>query len=282
MNPTPSIPFAKYHGAGNDFILIDNRRGAYPFSGKEVAWLCHRRFGIGADGLMLLETADKADFRMVYYNADGGISTLCGNGSRCMVAFARHLGIVAGKDVLFEAADGLHQAQLLEDGLIALQMQDVEKVFPEKEGVFLDTGSPHWIVWTPDAAAETVDIKGRAIRNQERFLPGGTNVNFVEKRGRDGLFVRTYERGVEAETLSCGTGVTAAAIAASGTGTGVFDFTIETPGGLLRVSFQKTGPEKAENICLTGPAQLVFEGTVRLADVAPGTVSGRYFPETDT
>lgn len=267
MNPDTVFSFAKYHGAGNDFILIDNRENGYAFSQAEVAALCHRRFGIGADGLMLLETSAKADFRMVYYNADGGISTLCGNGSRCVVAFAQHLGAVESEKIRFEAADGPHEARILPDGRVALEMQPVEAIFPEKDGVFLDTGSPHWVVWTPNAAAERVDEKGRRIRNHERFLPGGTNVNFVERKGPDALFVRTYERGVEAETLSCGTGVTAAAIAAAGTKTGHFNTRIETPGGTLWVRFRKSGPESAENICLTGPAQLVFKGEIRLADV---------------
>jgi len=267
MNPDAIISFAKYHGTGNDFILIDNRDGTHPFSRAEVAALCHRRFGIGADGLMLLEHAEAADFRMVYYNADGGISTLCGNGSRCIVAFAKHLGVVTGGETTFEAADGLHRARILEDGSVALEMQAVEKIFPEIEGVFLDTGSPHWVLWTEDAASEAVDAEGRKIRNEARFAPGGTNVNFVERKGKNALFVRTYERGVEAETLSCGTGVTAAAIAASGKETGDFDFRIETPGGILRVSFHKNGPASAKDICLTGPAQLVFKGEIRLADV---------------
>ncbi len=267
MNPDRLISFAKYHGAGNDFILIDNRQGECEFTRKEVAALCHRRFGIGADGLMLLEKSANADFRMVYYNADGGISTLCGNGSRCIVAFAAQLGIINGSETIFEAADGLHRACLLPDGLVALEMADVAGIFPEKEGVFLDTGSPHWIVWTGNAAAEAIDAKGREIRNRARFAPGGTNVNFVEKRKDETLYVRTYERGVEAETLSCGTGVTAAAIAAAGGETGVFDIQIETPGGRLRVAFEKNSPDKAEKVCLTGPAQLVFSGNFRLADL---------------
>lgn len=264
MNPALNIPFAKYHGAGNDFILIDNRQGEYHFTPEEVARLCHRRFGIGADGLMLLEHSQSGDFRMVYYNADGGISTLCGNGSRCIVAFAAQLGLVNDGETIFEAADGLHRARLLPNRLVALEMADVAGIFPENDGVFLDTGSPHWIVWTENAAAETVDTKGREIRNRERFAPGGTNVNFVERRGESELYVRTYERGVEAETLSCGTGVTAAAIAAAGKETGAFDIHIETPGGRLRVAFEKNSPDKAENICLTGPAQLVFTGIFRL------------------
>ncbi len=266
MNPERSIPFAKYHGAGNDFILLDNRNGECLFSGEEVARLCHRRFGIGADGLMLLEESAISDFRMVYYNADGGISTLCGNGSRCIVAFAARLGLVKDAQTFFEAADGLHRARLLPDGLVALDMADVESISPQNDGVFLDTGSPHWVVWTDDVRQAAVQAEGRRIRNEARFAPGGTNVNFVARNANCELQVRTYERGVEDETLSCGTGVTAAAIAAAGTETGHFDFKIQTPGGMLRVQFQKNSPDKAEKVCLTGPAQWVFSGTIRLAD----------------
>jgi diaminopimelate epimerase len=257
------IEFSKYQGTGNDFILLDNRTGAYRLTQAEVAALCHRRFGIGADGLMLLETTPEADFRMVYYNADGGISTLCGNGSRCMVAFARKLGLVHSGTVQFEAADGLHEAQILPDNQVVLQMADVTELTPDASGVFLNTGSPHYIFWTENAGTEDVAQRGRAIRYDGRFALGGTNVNFVERRSKD-LYVRTYERGVEAETLSCGTGVTAAAIAASGSALGPFDIPVETPGGWLRVQYEKTGPETATQICLTGPAQLVFEGVIDL------------------
>ncbi|RYD52260.1 MAG: diaminopimelate epimerase [Sphingobacteriales bacterium] len=257
------IQFAKYQGTGNDFMLLDNRAGIYSLTQADVAALCHRRFGIGADGLMLLETTSEADFRMVYYNADGGISTLCGNGSRCMVAFAQKLGLVQSGAVRFEAADGLHDAQILSDGQVALQMADVTEMATDATGIFLNTGSPHYIFWTENADSEPVDLKGRETRYDPRFAPGGTNVNFVERRAAD-LYVRTYERGVEAETLSCGTGVTAAAIAASGTALGSFDIPVETPGGWLRVQYQKTGPETATAVCLTGPAQWVFEGTIDL------------------
>ncbi len=257
------IEFSKYQGTGNDFILLDNRTHNYRLTQTEVAALCHRRFGIGADGLMLLESAPEADFRMVYYNADGGVSTLCGNGSRCMVAFARKLGLVCSGTVRFEAADGLHDARMLPDGQVALQMADVTAIATDATGIFLDTGSPHYILWTENADSEPVDSKGRETRYDSRFAPGGTNVNFVERRSKD-LYVRTYERGVEAETLSCGTGVTAAAIAASGTDLGYFDIPVETPGGWLRVQYEKTGPETATHICLTGPAQLVFEGAIDL------------------
>ncbi len=263
MKNTQTIAFAKYHGTGNDFILIDNRQARFSFSKEEVAALCHRRFGIGADGLMLLENAKAADFKMVYYNADGGISTLCGNGSRCIVAFAQHLGMLQGEEAVFEAADGLHQAQLLPDGNITIEMQNVDEILPDEEGVFLDTGSPHLVIRTPDARGENVCAQGRELRNVARFAPGGTNVNFVEKRSDGSLYVRTYERGVEDETLSCGTGVTAAAIASVGDHTGGFHIPVETPGGMLGVRFQKTDAGKATNIYLTGPAQFVFEGRCR-------------------
>ena len=265
MKHVQPIAFAKYHGTGNDFILIDNRQAQFSLSKEEVAALCHRRFGIGADGLMLLENAETADFRMIYYNADGGLSTLCGNGSRCIVAFAHRLEMLRGEEAVFEAADGLHRARLLPDGNITIEMQNVDAIHPDEEGVFLDTGSPHLVIRTPDARSENVCAQGRELRNAARFAPGGTNVNFVEKRGDGSLYVRTYERGVEDETLSCGTGVTAAAIASVGGKTGAFDIRVETPGGLLSVRFQIASAGKATDIYLTGPVQFVFEATVKLS-----------------
>lgn len=254
------LHFHKYHGTGNDFILLDNRGGNINLSRGEVAWLCHRRFGIGADGLMLLETAPDADFRMVYYNSDGGESTMCGNGGRCIVAFAHALGII-DNSTRFIAIDGPHHAQI-DGGIVSLEMKNVAGIQHYDGYDILDTGSPHYIQWVDDVAAADVFGTGRSIRNEERFSPGGINVNFVKRTGEDSIHVRTYERGVEDETLSCGTGVTAAAIAASGDRTGTFSYQIQTPGGSLTVAFSKDVPDAAGKVILHGPAAFVFEGDV--------------------
>ena len=261
------LQFFKYQGTGNDFILLDNRGGDMCLSREEIAWLCHRRFGIGADGLMLLESAADADFRMVYYNADGGESTMCGNGGRCIVAFAKRLGIIGGR-TRFLAIDGLHDATISEDEAgtkVWLQMSDVSGMDQDGERAILNTGSPHYVRWTDDAAGTQVVEEGRRIRRSKPFAAKGINVNFAKRMDGNRLEVRTYERGVEDETLSCGTGVTAVAISASGTATGAFQYTIQTPGGVLEVSFQKTASDAAEHVVLAGPAAFVFAGQIQLA-----------------
>jgi diaminopimelate epimerase len=229
-----------------------------------VAALCHRRFGIGADGLMLLEASPRADFRMVYFNADGRESSMCGNGGRCIVAFAKGLGII-GTDASFEAVDGLHSARIEADGSVSLHMNDVANIAHERDRVLLDTGSPHCIVWVEDLGGTAVVEEGCRIRHEARFAPGGVNVNFVRREGEGAISVRTYERGVEDETLSCGTGVTAAAIAASGDAVGSFSYSIETPGGGLQVLFEKDTAGSARHVVLRGPADFVFEGKVDVA-----------------
>lgn len=259
-----SLQFYKYQGTGNDFILMDNRAGNIRLSQQAIAQLCHRRLGIGADGLMLLEAKPGFDFYMRYFNSDGAESSMCGNGGRCITAFARKLGIV-GATASFYAIDGPHKATLLQDGRISLSMQDVKEILSETDCVILDTGSPHYVQWVQEVTGIDVVQAGRAIRQLPRFAPGGINVNFVRKTAQ-GLTMRTYERGVEAETLSCGTGATAAAIAASNGQTGHFKTLVETPGGLLEVSFRKPGSDTATDIWLTGPAELVFEGTYSLAN----------------
>lgn len=256
------IHFYKYQGTGNDFIIIDNRAGNIQLSREQIAFLCHRRLGIGADGLMLLTTAEGYHFKMVYYNADGNESTMCGNGGRCITAFARHLNLV-NEQAFFVAIDGAHQAQFTQDNQIALQMNDVSEIQHYTTHSILNTGSPHYVVWHNDIAAIDVFTEGRAIRNKEAFAPKGINVNFVAACA-NGLSVRTYERGVEDETLSCGTGVTAAAIAASKDAVGKFDTQVTTPGGMLKVSFTKNSPGTAIDVVLTGPATFVFEGDIQL------------------
>lgn len=256
------LHFCKYQGAGNDFILLDNRDGLIRLSRQQIALLCDRHFGIGADGLMLLQTADEVDFEMIYFNADGGESTMCGNGGRCIAAFARRLGIDQSP-LRFKAIDGMHEARFLPSMQVALQMQDVNAIEREEDVVLLDTGSPHYVQWVADVEAVDVPTEGKNIRQQDRFMPAGINVNFVHKKD-DTLYIRTYERGVEAETLACGTGITAAAIASVGSDTGHFNIPVQARGGRLSVQFEKTGVDQASHIVLTGPAQFVFEAGIEV------------------
>lgn len=257
------LQFDKYQGTGNDFILIDNRKSSIKLSVAQIAFLCDRRFGIGADGLMLLENADGYDFRMVYYNADGNESTMCGNGGRCIVAFAQKLGVV-GNNASFIAIDGAHTATVNEDGTVSLQMQDVQEVLYADGYTQLNTGSPHYVVFVDDVTTTDVFNTGRSIRNSERYQPKGINVNFVQRVTDSSIHVRTYERGVEDETYSCGTGVTAAAIAASRNATGHIRTDIKTPGGNLLVSFDKKDASHIVNVILHGPATFVYTGSIEL------------------
>lgn len=256
-----TIQFYKYQGTGNDFVMIDNRTGFFPKKDVElIRSLCDRRFGIGGDGLILLEDEDSADFKMVYYNSDGNESTMCGNGGRCIVAFARDLGVI-GSDTTFLAVDGMHHAHI-EDGKIALQMIDVPKssVSDNGESVFLFTGSPHHVMLVDDVKEYDVYNGGRSIRYSSLYAPGGTNVNFVEQLSEGHFRVRTYERGVEDETLSCGTGVTAVAIAMNMTGkTDEHLISVEVEGGNLTVTFDEDD-ERYYNVMLIGPAKQVFKG----------------------
>jgi len=254
--------FYKYHGSGNDFILIDNRAGIVALNTEQIAHLCHRHMGIGADGLMLLESALDKDFHMVYYNSDGRESTMCGNGGRCMVLFAQHLGII-DTTASFSAIDGVHTASFTKDGLIALKMQDVHDIQYINDSYLLNTGSPHYVSFVHNVHDVNITEEGRTIRNRPDFAPNGINVNFVEVL-ENSLFVRTYERGVEDETMSCGTGVVAAAIANSCHLTGTFTTHITTLGGHLSVSFTKDSPTTAKDVVLTGPAVRVFEGRIEL------------------
>lgn len=257
------IRFYKYQGTGNDFILIDNRTSKLSLNKTDIAFLCDRRFGIGADGLMLLDTAPGYDFTMTYYNSDGGESTMCGNGGRCITAFAQKLGLVA-QNAFFKAIDGEHRAQFTANGDIALEMQHVTNIRHFDGYSILNTGSPHYVVWSNNVDDIDVFGKGKAIRNQPEFQPNGINVNFAELIADDQLKVRTYERGVEDETWSCGTGVTACAIAATKDALGDFTTAITTPGGKLTVSFTKNKSDEASAVVLTGPATFVFEGTIEI------------------
>ncbi len=258
------IGFEKYHGAGNDFIVIDDREEKYELSKDDISLLCHRRFGIGADGLMLLQKSTTFDFKMIYFNADGKEGSLCGNGGRCIVYFARQLGLI-NTETRFEAIDGEHQANILSgnenDGMVSLRMADVEKIEEFKDGYFLDTGSPHYVRIVENI--ETLDAfnLGKSIRWDERFQPGGTNVNFVQVKSNY-LFVRTFERGVENLTLACGTGVVASSIVAAERNSNQFDsYAIKTDGGDLKVNFKKKNNIYSD-IWLEGPVVKVYEGFV--------------------
>ena len=255
-----TIQFKKYQGTGNDFVMIDNRNGFFPKQNTDlVAAMCNRRNGIGADGLILLENDAQHDFAMVYYNADGNESTMCGNGGRCIVAFAKELGIIQTK-CTFTAIDGLHQATILPDNRISLQMVDVENVAPSLDGIFLHTGSPHHVEWVTELEKMNVFEQGKSIRRHDNYAPGGTNVNFVETLGDNAYQIRTFERGVEDETLSCGTGATAVAIAAHHLGkTTSEQIKIKVMGGELEVHFQYDG-KTYKNVYLIGPAKKSFEG----------------------
>lgn len=257
------IYFNKYEGAGNDFIIIDNRTGVFPPSDEAlIRQLCDRHFGIGADGLILIENEKGYDFRMLYFNSDGRPGSMCGNGGRCAAAFAyRHK--IAGSSCTFLASDGIHRASKINNMLVELTMGNVNPPMEILGNHFLDTGSPHYII--PVSEVESIDVenRGRNIREATQFNPGGTNVNFVESDG-DSIKIRTYERGVEGETLACGTGVTAAAISSRwNEGPGQYSVNVETRGGSLRVDFRITD-RGAESVILSGPATYVFSGEIEI------------------
>jgi len=259
------IEFFKYHGTGNDFIMIDNRRHIFDdyLNQKTIKRLCDRRFGIGADGFILLGSQENYDFTMLYYNSDGRESTLCGNGGRCITAFAKRLGLI-DQAAEFQAIDGTHHA-IFSDDLIRLKMQNVDKLEHLENFTFLNTGSPHYVQFRQNIAAIDIAKEGSHLRHHSFLGEAGANANFVHARGRK-IQIRTYERGVEGETLSCGTGAVAAAIATFDKyerGSGSFEFVLETPGGQLHVSFETDG-KKYWNIWLSGAATFVFSGTIEL------------------
>jgi len=241
--------------------MIDNRQQIFDKNNtKHIAFLCDRRFGIGADGLILLENHDTADFKMVYYNADGNESSMCGNGGRCITAFANYLGIIK-KSAIFEAIDGMHEATIT-NATVSLKMQDVSTIENHKTHVFLNTGSPHHVQLEDHLDRLDVKSKGSKIRYGSPYYLAGSNVNFVCKNSNDNFSVRTYERGVEDETLSCGTGVTAVALAMNYIGeTEKNIITLQTQGGHLKVSFEKI-ENGYRNIWLIGAATQVYKGEI--------------------
>ncbi len=259
-----NITFNKYHGTGNDFVIIDNRDNQYDsLTPKQVKFLCDRHFGIGADGLMLLKHRDGYDFEMIYYNADGNPSSMCGNGGRCLVKFANQVGIHK-YTYKFLAIDGDHEAEIDNNNIIRLKMKDVDTVDEHPTFSVLNTGSPHYIKFMNNVVQANVVHDGRTIRNSPAFAAEGINVNFVESTGQDSIFVRTYERGVEDETMSCGTGVTAAALMSAHNDRGFNRVEVRTPGGHLSVEFNKTGDNEFKDIWLCGPATFVFKGELEL------------------
>lgn len=258
-----TIEFYKYQGTGNDFVMIDNRNLNFEKSKETVAKLCDRRFGIGGDGLILLENDDEnkaVDFKMVYYNSDGNESTMCGNGGRCLVAFAHFLDIFEDK-CRFNAIDGLHEAEI-ENGIVKLKMIDVENISNDGENCVLNTGSPHFVQYIEGIENFDVYKNGYAIRNSETYKKEGINVNFVEPISEDEIFVRTYERGVEDETYSCGTGVTASALTFLKSRP-LNSVKVKTLGGNLKIYAEKDG-DSFKNIWLEGPAKQVFKGKINI------------------
>jgi diaminopimelate epimerase len=260
------LTFYKYEGAGNDFVVLDDRKMQFPEKRTDlVKLLCDRRFGIGADGLMLLRPKTGYDYNMIYFNADGKESTMCGNGGRCLTAFAHKLGIV-DKKAVFMAADGVHEAELLSENYVRLKMIDITDIETGEDYYYLNTGVPHYVTF--HASIEKLDVfnEGRKIRYNDRFASLGTNVNFVQEYP-DHIAVRTYERGVENETLACGTGIVASAICAGirkGINHTPFATKVDALGGQLKVTFSRDD-NKITNVWLEGPATFVFEGTFNLA-----------------
>jgi diaminopimelate epimerase len=258
------IEFYKYQGTGNDFVMIDNRSNFFPKDNIQlIARLCDRRFGIGGDGLILLENDIETDFKMVYYNSDGNQSSMCGNGGRCLVAFAKKLNVIQD-NTTFIATDGLHHASVATNGIVSLQMIDVPEVKITPDYVFMNTGSPHHIQLVEDLEHYNVKENGASIRYGELYGKQGSNINFVKKIDETTFSLRTYERGVEDETLACGTGATAVAIAMNVLGeTKANSIDLNVEGGKLVVSFdEKDG--KFTNVFLKGPAEFVFKGEIEI------------------
>lgn len=263
-----NIDFYKFQGTGNDFIMIDNRKGEIHLSADQIQELCTRRFNVGADGIIFLSNKEGYDFEMDYYNPDGS-QTFCGNGGRCSVAFAKVLGIRKDK-YYFLGNDGPHEGAIANNGWVTLKMKDVNDVAKFQQDTILNTGVPHYVKIVKNLNDIDVYTKGKEIRMSPDFIRDGINVNFVEVLDDDSISVRTYERGVEDETFSCGTGVTASALVVAHNDRGFNRVEVETKGGHLAVEYDKVGDAKFENIWLCGPATLVFRGQLNL-DVQPAT-----------
>ena len=254
------MEFYKYQGTGNDFVMIDNRDLSFPKEQRLIEQICNRRFGVGGDGLILLEKDENMDFKMVYYNSDGNESTMCGNGGRCIVAFAHFLNIFQQKTI-FTAVDGLHEAEI-NQGVVKLKMIDVENINTDGDCFVLNTGSPHFVKYVERVEVYNVYQNGYDIRNSANYKKEGINVNFVEQIRDNEIFVRTYERGVEAETLSCGTGVTASAITFM-KDRNISSVVVKTLGGNLKV-YAENREGILRNVWLEGPAKQVFKGNIKI------------------
>jgi diaminopimelate epimerase len=260
------LHFSKYHGTGNDFIIIDNRNNEVNLSMQQIERLCDRHLGIGADGLMILLHAAQHDFEMKYFNADGGEGTMCGNGGRCITAYAHHLGIISQRS-RFLTIDGEHSGEILDQkgntSMISVTLRDIHRIERNQNYYLIDTGSPHYVEFVEDMKELDTFNRGKLIRWDPRFQPEGLNVNFVKVKG-EYLTVRTFERGVENITLSCGTGVTAAAVAADMENNETkTQYQIQTLGGELIVRFKKHN-HSYQNVSLTGPVKHVFDGSIDL------------------
>tara|TARA_S200000501_G_scaffold37371_1_gene30839 strand:+ start:147 stop:932 length:786 start_codon:yes stop_codon:yes gene_type:complete len=257
------INFSKYNGAGNDFILIDDRKNLINDNKSLITYLCDRHFGIGADGLIILKESSNSDFEILHYTSDGNLGSLCGNGSRCAVLFAFNKDIISTNTV-FHAFDGIHNAEILGNGLIKMDMKLNSDIVSNSYGTWLDTGSPHLVVENNDTDELDVNNEGRLIRYNDFYKEEGVNINFVEKISDNQFKIRTYERGVENETLACGTGSTASAICMNFLGkTNSSNITMQCKGGDLSVEFNSSEKDYKE-ISITGPAKLVFEGVIEI------------------
>lgn len=258
-----NLSFHKYHGAGNDFVIVDNRScQKLMLNSEQIKFICNRYTGVGADGLMLLSNSDVADFRMTYYNSDGKEGSMCGNGGRCIVEHARQVNIIS-KNAFFIATDGFHEAVIISSGIVKLKLIDVNGIEKKGNDFVLNTGSPHYVSFVENVSLINTVEAGKHIRYSNDFRVKGINVNFVSIENEK-LYVSTYERGVENETLSCGTGVTASAIAFSlNKPDGKYNIPVITKGGNLEVSFTKIG-NTFTDVWLEGPAVKVFEGEIKI------------------
>ncbi len=259
-----NLSFSKYQGTGNDFIIMDNRKSLLHLTTEQIIFLCNRKFGIGADGLMLLEENKNYDFEMKYFNADGKEGSMCGNGGRCMIQFAFD-NEIKKEHYTFLAVDGVHEGIIATENFVELKMQGVTNIDYRNDNTFvLNTGSPHFIQQVKNVDAINVYEQGKKIRYNDEFNAKGINVNFVEQIADNIIKVRTYERGVEDETLSCGTGVTAAALVFGESKTVLNTVQVQTKGGNLSVKFEKENNQSFKNIWLCGAATFVFKGEINM------------------
>ena len=257
------IKSRKYKGSGNDFIVIDDRKNNIEINSSLIEKLCNRNFGIGGDGLILIKESKSTDFEIFHYTSDGNLGSLCGNGSRCAISFAYKNKII-GKKTRFDAFDGIHNAEIINDNLVKMEMKINSDIIENEYGIWLDTGSPHLVIEKDNTDELDVNLLGSSIRYNEYYKKEGVNVNFIEKVSNETFKIRTYERGVENETLACGTGSTASAICMSYLGKSESNnITMKCRGGDLKVGFVSKD-NLFTNISITGPAKLVFEGQINI------------------